>query len=196
MAGVCPGSSPARRYAAAGEIRPVPSYGSGPSPRRSVTRSSSCSTRKCSRFRMRRGSRLLDAIREAAALPRSQSDCLTAGDVPRLVEGGLIEVGAQYGDRPVLPNLSPGARREEIRSGKERLEALAGGPVQTFAYPHGRFNRAAVRSVQEAGFRCAVTTVARTVRRRDSPLRVPRFGVENWSAEEFERRLSDWGAAP
>jgi peptidoglycan/xylan/chitin deacetylase (PgdA/CDA1 family) len=140
-------------------------------------------------------SRVLDAVREAAGLRPSTHDSLTADEVSRLVEGGLIEVGAHTVTHPILTGLSPDCRREEIRSGKQHLEELVGRPVESFAYPNGRFDRDVVESVREAGFRCAVTTIARAVRRRDNLLRLPRFGVENWSGDEFERRLSSWGAA-
>ena len=48
--------------------------------------------------------------------------------------------------------------RQEIEQGVAELERIAGSRVQTFAYPFGRYGRAALRAVSDIGLLAAVTT--------------------------------------
>jgi peptidoglycan/xylan/chitin deacetylase (PgdA/CDA1 family) len=138
-------------------------------------------------------SRVLGAIREAADIPPAARSIMTSEEVLRLVDDGLLEVGAHTVTHPILTALPSQARVDEIRGGKDRLEELLRGPIECFAYPHGRLNRQVAQSVRDAGITCAVTTVPRAVRTSDNPLRLPRLNVENWSGEELMLRLSSWG---
>jgi peptidoglycan/xylan/chitin deacetylase (PgdA/CDA1 family) len=46
----------------------------------------------------------------------------------------------------------------EVATSKQVLEAITGHPVLDFCYPSGKFNPAAVKAVQDAGYQSATTT--------------------------------------
>jgi peptidoglycan/xylan/chitin deacetylase (PgdA/CDA1 family) len=48
--------------------------------------------------------------------------------------------------------------RQEIGQGVAELERMTASPVQTFAYPYGRYGQAALRAVKDIGLLAAVTT--------------------------------------
>jgi peptidoglycan/xylan/chitin deacetylase (PgdA/CDA1 family) len=73
--------------------------------------------------------------------------------------GGLrdaeVEIGGHSHSHPQLDTLSTPAAREEIRHCTALLEDALGGPVASFAYPHG-YSSARVRDlVRDAGYRAA-----------------------------------------
>jgi peptidoglycan/xylan/chitin deacetylase (PgdA/CDA1 family) len=69
-----------------------------------------------------------------------------------------VTIGAHTVTHPVLTAESERAVLEEITRSRELLEQGLGLPVRHFAYPDGRFNRAVVRFVAQAGCRFAYTT--------------------------------------
>lgn len=82
---------------------------------------------------------------------------MSRAQLKTLAEDGW-DLGGHTWSHPRLPDLSADAQREEIRRGKEALEAITGTPVTTFAYPEGRFDATTALLVEEAAFTCAVTT--------------------------------------
>lgn len=125
---------------------------------------------------------------------------LTADDVRTLARNEWISIGAHTVSHPTLAALSLAAQREEIAGSRTELGALLGTPVETFAFPFGadrNYSVDTVALVRDAGFRAACTTTARPVQLDADRFRLPRFQVENWTADEFERRLATWlDAAP
>jgi peptidoglycan/xylan/chitin deacetylase (PgdA/CDA1 family) len=105
---------------------------------------------------------------------------LTGEEVSEWYRGG-IPFGAHTGSHPSLSNLQPEDAREEIRRSKSAIERVLNVSVTTFAYPsgrHGDFTSTTKALVEEAGFRCAVTTI---------------FGNNEAGMDLYEmRRIAPW----
>lgn len=84
-------------------------------------------------------------------------EMMSAEHVRALAESGW-EIGGHTMSHADLSTLDRSACRAEIADGCEALEQIVGRPVETFAYPFGRYGTAAVEAVRECGLRAAVTT--------------------------------------
>jgi peptidoglycan/xylan/chitin deacetylase (PgdA/CDA1 family) len=82
---------------------------------------------------------------------------IEADGVRRLHAGG-IEIGGHTVTHPYLDRLGYDEAVEEMRAGRERLEALIDAPVPSFAYPFGTATEETVRACGAAGFRAACRT--------------------------------------
>ncbi len=82
---------------------------------------------------------------------------LDADEVLALARAGW-EIGGHTVSHADLSTLDEDACLAEVAEGREALERLTGAPVETFAYPFGRYGPAAVRAVRRAGFSAALTT--------------------------------------
>ena len=114
---------------------------------------------------------------------------LSRAEAATLIDGGLIEIGAHTLTHPDLPAIAAGLQRDEIIRSKADCEEIAGRPVTSFAYPHGRHAPETVKLVREAGFCAACTTAAGFVRKSTDPFLLPRIQVLDWDGAEFERRI-------
>ena len=119
---------------------------------------------------------------------------LSKNEVKVLGEGGLIELGAHTMTHPSLKGLSAAQQMEEISGSKIQLENIVGHPVKCFSYPHGEYSLETMELVQKAGFQGACTTNFKCVRPGADPFELPRFQIDDWSGEEFLRRLARWYA--
>jgi peptidoglycan/xylan/chitin deacetylase (PgdA/CDA1 family) len=63
-----------------------------------------------------------------------------------------VEIGAHSHHHVPLDELHPARAQVEIVQSKNMLEHALGGPVESFAYPHGYHGRAVERMVHLAGF--------------------------------------------
>jgi peptidoglycan/xylan/chitin deacetylase (PgdA/CDA1 family) len=118
---------------------------------------------------------------------------MTADEVVELAAGGLVEIGAHTVSHPRLADLSLAEQEREIVESKLALEELLGEPVRGFAYPYGEpgaYRGSTVAVVRAAGFDYACSTTARFLGPSDFELQ--RKCVQNWPADEFERRLREW----
>lgn len=113
-------------------------------------------------------------------------------EVMKLVEGGLIEVGAHTVTHPFLSKLSVSFQQQEIKQSKVNLEELIDAEISSFAYPHGNYNEITIDLVREAGFASACSTKPNKIRGNIDLFQLPRFEVQNWDGEEFAQRLSRW----
>ena len=138
---------------------------------------------------------LLNVLRGWAATPlvgQPPDRAVTPAELRALAAGGLIDIGAHTVTHPILEGLPAPVQLAEMRESKARLEELLDRPIDSFAYPYGAAGPDTVQLVADAGFRCACTTMAGTVRRAADPFRLPRFTVEDWDGGEFLRQLSRW----
>lgn len=117
---------------------------------------------------------------------------MTAGELLRLTQGGLVEIGAHTMTHRDLSALLPRVQYEEISNSRQKLEGIIGHPVRTFAYPYGTaksFNQETVEIVRSAGFLVACTAIAGSVKSGQDPFRLPRCWVNDWGVGKFAENL-------
>lgn len=127
-----------------------------------------------------------DGLDEEAPRP------LTLDEVRRLVDGGLVEVGAHTVTHPVLAQLPVERQRHEVANSKRQLEDALGRPVPSFAYPYGArkdLNDTTVSVVRAAGFDHACANIPGRISRETDRFRLPRVLVRDWRGAELGRRL-------
>jgi peptidoglycan/xylan/chitin deacetylase (PgdA/CDA1 family) len=128
---------------------------------------------------------------ELRALSREKTSLLAG------IDG--MEVGAHTLTHPRLSALDPTRQREEVAGSRHLLEQITGRPVESFAYPHGThddYTSETVAIVADCGFRRACVAEGGLLRNTASPFELSRLMVEDWSSDEFERRLHDAFAKP
>ncbi len=124
--------------------------------------------------------------------PRATHRTLSSGELGRLAGDGLVEIGAHTANHPWLAGLDPERQRREIERGRSELEERVGGPVDTFAYPHGGpddVGPTAVDLVRRAGFRSAFLAGPGRLRPRRDVHTLPRLFVEDMDGDAFGRLL-------
>lgn len=137
--------------------------------------------------------RAVDALRSQIVNPpepNAERRILTSSELRELADSGVIEIGAHTVTHPWLPSLDTAAQRNEIRGSKLALEEALGRPIGSFCYPYGAFDRTSVSIVEELKFDHACTTLRGLVEHRDHPHKLPRFGVLNWTGDEFCARFA------
>ena len=110
----------------------------------------------------------------------------------RLVDGGLIEIGAHTRYHPMLTQLSHERQKEEIQSSKKDLETLFSKKIAGFAYPNGRATEDAKRLVREMDFTYACTSLHDVVGPRSDLFELTRFWQRDVDGEMFVKRLKRW----
>jgi len=105
----------------------------------------------------RAAERLLDAGLAASVFVTSgligRPGMLTREDVRELARlSERIEIGAHSVTHPHLDELAPEQAAQEIRGSRRALEEFAEISVESFAYPHGAYDRRVRGMVVEAGF--------------------------------------------
>jgi peptidoglycan/xylan/chitin deacetylase (PgdA/CDA1 family) len=68
------------------------------------------------------------------------------------------ELGAHTMTHPDLSTMDYEACRQEIEQSRVALEEITGSPVETFAYPFGRYGPEAIAAARDSGLIAAVTT--------------------------------------
>jgi peptidoglycan/xylan/chitin deacetylase (PgdA/CDA1 family) len=135
---------------------------------------------------------VLDVIRHWAPTTSAISSAcrpLSSQEVQQLGAGRLVEIGGHSVTHPALPFLSREDQGKEIIENKLRLEQLIDRPLRHFSYPHGVFSPDTVSLVKQAGYESGCTSQARAVDGSTDIFHLPRISVEDWSGEEFARRL-------
>src|SRR5256885_15741648 len=77
-----------------------------------------------------------------------------------------------------------------MSEGRDELEALAGRPLDTIAYPHGGAEQREADAARAAGFRWGYTTRAMAVTPESDPLQLGRVECSFRSMGHFALRLS------
>jgi peptidoglycan/xylan/chitin deacetylase (PgdA/CDA1 family) len=113
-------------------------------------------------------------------------------EIGALAEGKLVEIGAHTLSHELLPAHTAAFQRAEIEQNKLYLEDLLAQPITSFSYPFGEYSPETVSLVREAGFISACSVIRDIVWRKSDRFLLPRFGVNDWRGEEFERQLLRW----
>jgi peptidoglycan/xylan/chitin deacetylase (PgdA/CDA1 family) len=120
---------------------------------------------------------------------------LSAEEIGRLHQGGLVEVGAHTVTHPLLSGEPLASQRYEIRESKACLERILGNPVSSFSYPYGKpldYTAETVDIVRQAGFACACSGITGIVRRSSDPFQLPRVYARNWNGDRLAGVLDTW----
>jgi len=90
-----------------------------------------------------------------------------------------FSIGAHTVHHPILSRCSEETALDEIVGAKKKLEELIQAEITAFAYPNGRFgrdfDRQHVAMVEQAGYRCAMTTDPGVATAKTCLMRLPRF---------------------
>ena len=121
---------------------------------------------------------------------RESHRSLTISEAIALGSGDLMTIGAHTITHPELSSHPEVVQKKEIRGSKHTLERVFNREITQFAYPYGAYSPETVRLVRDAGFRLACSTLQRTVPRDLNQYELPRYQVQNWSGEEFGRKLA------
>ena len=89
--------------------------------------------------------------------PGDDGEILSEAELRQIAAAGW-EIGAHTVTHADLSVLDYDRCREEIDRSRDALQQVSGVPVETFAYPFGRYGRAAVEAVRDSGLLAAVTT--------------------------------------
>ncbi len=138
--------------------------------------------------------RLVAQIVDAAGVGKLPQDLmLTTAQLEELSVRG-VEIGGHTHAHTVLTTLDPTGVRNEIVSGRTRLESITGKPVRSFAYPNGRpgrdYSADHVAIIRAMGFDAAVTTAPGVARPADDPYQLPRFTPWGKATSMFALRLA------
>lgn len=117
---------------------------------------------------------------------------MDSAEIIELVTDGLVNVGAHTVNHPHLPAHSIEFQDQQIRTSKSVIETVIGRPLKTFAYPFGAYQNETAHLVSNAGFDCACSTTEEPVWSGSGRYCLPRFEVQDWSGEEFAKRLFKW----
>lgn len=76
----------------------------------------------------------------------------------REMDAENLQIESHTVTHPILTNINQRHLETELRTSKERLEAILEKKIKHFCYPNGTFNDAVRKAVENAGYESAVTT--------------------------------------
>jgi len=116
--------------------------------------------------------------------PEARECVLTAADVQRVHQPGLVDFGSHTCTHSDLTRLSPAALAMELEQSRQDLEALLSAPVRDLALPHGAGNEQVLAAARAAGYVRIYTVEARLVAPGSSgPCGRFSMSPEAWSVE-------------
>jgi peptidoglycan/xylan/chitin deacetylase (PgdA/CDA1 family) len=134
------------------------------------------------------------AIAQRAACEPPRDLMMSEAQIQALAGRPGIEIGAHTVSHPILLRLEPGVAQREIAASKERLEAITGATVATFAYPNGRprqdYDASHVAMARACGFTAAVSTAWGYADARCDRFQIPRMLPWDRTALRFALRLA------
>jgi len=113
---------------------------------------------------------------------------LRAADVRQLVASGF-DVGFHTLRHERLTNLDDEALAEALVEGRADLEAAAGRPLETIAYPHGKADARVAKAASAAGFRLGFTGRYEPVQTSTNPLLLGRIEPSFGDVRDFAAHL-------
>jgi peptidoglycan/xylan/chitin deacetylase (PgdA/CDA1 family) len=121
--------------------------------------------------------------------PAEAGRAVTASEARELAGSGVVRLGAHTVNHPILPDLPPERQLVEMQDSVEACSRITGTRPSGLSYPHGRADATTIRLATEIGVQVACTGVERLVRADDDVRALPRVGVHDWAARDFERWL-------
>ncbi len=118
---------------------------------------------------------------------------LDRGELGRLFDSELVEIGAHTRNHPGLARIRAEIVRHEVEGSRSDLAEWLGTSPALFSYPFGMHGPTARRAVREAGFEAAFGTYPAPVTWLSDRFELGRLWVEDVSAEELEGQLRGLG---
>ncbi|MCM2303843.1 MAG: polysaccharide deacetylase family protein [Elusimicrobia bacterium] len=119
---------------------------------------------------------------------------VTWAQAREMADSGLVEIGSHTHTHTIVTLLGEEEGRRELARSKALVEKNIQRPCDLFCYPNGDyddFSPLTSRLLQEAGFRCGLTTVAGFVKPGSDPFAMLRFGTDDRdSFEKFRMTFS------
>ncbi|MGQ9561864.1 MAG: polysaccharide deacetylase family protein, partial [Candidatus Oleimicrobiaceae bacterium] len=120
--------------------------------------------------------------------PRAGPRCfLSVAEIKEMQPAG-IEFGSHTLNHELLDACSPQRLDYELRESKAQIEAIAGDPVESIAYPNGNFSRLVLARAYTAGYRIGCTVARGRIGVQDDPLLLPRVEPE-WDFAPLQARF-------
>jgi peptidoglycan/xylan/chitin deacetylase (PgdA/CDA1 family) len=140
---------------------------------------------------------VLDELGELMGVPTDVTGIglqrvVTADELRRLGDGGLVQIGAHTMTHPALSQLSAEQQREEIAGSRRELEVALDRRVTGFSYPFGDTGPGVGTIVDEAGFQYACGSRNAVAWRGTDRFFLPRFWMGNWDGPRFAGWLERW----
>jgi len=104
---------------------------------------------------------------------------ISTEQVTELAELPGIDIGAHAVHHCHLDELSGSAVDNETKLSKSQMEIVIGRRIDSFAYPHGAYDRRVRAAVVEAGYRSAAAVKNALSHREDDP-----FAIARWTVDE------------
>lgn len=104
---------------------------------------------------------------------------MTWDNLREILASGLCEMASHGHTHAALAKLPPDKMRYEARRPKELIESELGVTPETFFFPSGSMNDAALGEVEAAGYRAGFGAVGAKITDDTNQFRIPRFGVAN-----------------
>lgn len=127
-----------------------------------------------------------------ASKPRPNYLTMSPQELLSLSNSKLFEIGGHTVHHSMLSRLSAEEQKNEILNDKTNLETMIDRPLLSFSYPHGDYSTQTMEIVKNSRFENACTAEPRAVMANTDPFLLPRFMVQNWSGEKFEKNLRQW----
>ncbi|MGB7925673.1 MAG: polysaccharide deacetylase family protein [Pyrinomonadaceae bacterium] len=125
---------------------------------------------------------------DATAAGRETHRTMTADEVRRLDEDGLVEIGSHTVTHPALSALTVSQQRREILESKAHLAEILGHPVRSFAYPFGGttdYTMETVGILRESGYTSACSNFPGVVRGDTDLFQLPRIDVRDCDGDSL-----------
>lgn len=102
-----------------------------------------------------------------------------------------VEIGAHTVDHVKLTQIETTKLIGQVRGSKDKIEQFLGKNIDSFAYPHGAFNKQIAEVVEETGFTNALTCINNYAETAESMFQIPRKYVTYFDTlQTFKQKLN------
>ncbi len=115
---------------------------------------------------------------------------LTWDQILEMDRSGLVQFGGHTRHHPNLPDLPAAMIVDEVQGSKTDLEQHLHKTINWFAYPYGSYSDFIIKTVQNAGFKGASSTIYGANQSKDNLYLAPRIMVDSrFSLDNLARRI-------
>lgn len=120
-----------------------------------------------------------------------KNDKMSWEELNELIHAGW-EIGSHTMNHLDLTKLNSSKLIQEVKQSKELLENHLGNTIKFFVYPSGRYNANVVKTIKDAGYIMAFTTVKGWDNRKTDPFLEHRvYCYKTMGMKEFENRIKN-----